>query len=332
MRRGQWLQVSTDMQKNSAFCSICTTNYTPYSGLLSLSLKNAGQNETHYVLIVDFEEKYREVIKKFEFHPVFMSELLIPGVDKLIEKYTVFELVNVLKPFFMEWLLKKHPEINKLVYLDADTYVYAPLNEIFDYLDKNSRISVALTPHVCDYKASIAISDYSIEQLLFKYGLFNGGFYAIKNDQNALEFFDWHKRKLSKFGFNNLDLCMFADQKILDFAPLLFEFVGIFRNKSYNVAFWNYFEREIEFKNSSYYIENKKLVFFHFSNLRIDEQDMNNSNLAYLSLRNKKVLQKMCFGYWMNLKKLGYDKIITIGYRYKNRYKKPSLLVQTPSK
>ncbi|HLP47645.1 MAG TPA: hypothetical protein VK469_16995, partial [Candidatus Kapabacteria bacterium] len=141
------------MQKNNAFCSICTVNYSAYAGVLNDSLKETGHKEHHYVLIVDYDEKYKHVIEKFDFTPVFLSDLATPKVDELIEKYSAFELSNILKPFFMEWLLKNHPEVEKLIYLDADIFVYSPLSEAIDYLDQNPKISLAITPHSSDYKA-----------------------------------------------------------------------------------------------------------------------------------------------------------------------------------
>ena len=264
MGKIQCLRDSMDMQKSNAFCSICTANYSAYAGVLNDSLKKAGHNESHYVLIVDYDVKDKPVIEKFNFTPVRLSDLAIPRIDEMIEKYSAFELSNALKPFYMEWLLENHPEIENLVYLDTDIYVFSPLREVFDYLEKNKNISVVITPHLNDYKSYIEKSGYDIEKLYLTYGLYNGGFYALKNDRNALEFLDWHKKKLFDYGYNGASVQMYADQKILDFAPILFEFVGIYKNKAYDIAHWNYFSGLISEKNGEYFVEVTKLIFFHF--------------------------------------------------------------------
>ncbi len=317
-------------QKNNAFCSICTVNYLAYAGTLSESLKKVGHNEPHYVLVVDYDKKYKEIVERFRFKPVFLSELAIPKINELIEKYSAFELSNVLKPFFMEWLLKKHNEINKLVFLDTDIYVYSSLNEIFDYFDDNLDVSVAITPHLKDYQTYNKISDYSIEKLYALSGMYNGGFYALRNDKNAFQFLDWHKKKLFDYGYNRQSEHMFVDQKILDFAPIFFKYVGIYRNQGYNVAHWNYHEHPIEYKNSSYFIGDKRLVFFHFSHLKIDKKNIAKSSLFNLTLDKKIVLQKLVLEYWKYIEKNDYEKIINIPYGYKDKYKESPISLTNP--
>jgi Domain of unknown function (DUF4214) len=318
------------MQTNNAFCSICTVNYSVYAGVLNESLRKAGHQETHYVLVVDYDEKYTDVIDKFGFESVFLAELAIPNVNELIERYSAFELSNVLKPFFIEWLLKKHKEINYLVYLDTDIYVYSPLNEIFDYLEKNSRISIAITPHLSDHKAYEKTSDYSLERLFILAGLYNGGFYAIKNDRNTMKFLHWHKKKVFNYGYDGQNAQMFVDQKILDFAPVLFEFVGVYRNEGYNVGHWNYNSYPVNIVRGKYFAGKKRLVFFHFSYLIIDEIDIAKSYLFNLSLQDKPILQEITSKYWAELKKNGYDKIKIISYGFQERHNKPPTSLINP--
>jgi len=255
------------MQKNNAFCSICTVNYSAYAATLNDSLREVGHAEPHYVLLVDYDKKYKNIIEKFGFTPISLSELVIPKVDELIKKYSAFELSNVLKPFFIEWLLKKHKEIDKLIYLDTDIYVYSKFHDVLNYLERNNNISVLLTPHMYDYKSYMESVDYKIESLYLAHGLYNGGFYVIKNDKNALTFLGWHKKKLFDHGYSWSSAYMYVDQKILDFAPIIFKFVGIYKNKAYDVAHWNYNSGTIKKINNNYFVGKKRLVFFHFSQL-----------------------------------------------------------------
>lgn len=310
------------MQKNNAFCSICTVNYTSYAGVLNDSLKKAGHNEPHYVLVVDYSEKYKDIIEEFDFVPVFLDDLKLPQENELIEKYNAFELSNVLKPFFMEWLLNKD-DIDYLFYLDTDIYVYSQLNDILEVFLGNPDISVLLTPHILDYDVYRNIDDYKIEAKLFNYGLYNGGFYMLKNDLKSKQFLRWHKAKLFNYGYDNNNSFMFVDQKILDLAPVLFEYVRIYKNKLYNVAFWNYFERKINDENGKYLINGGDVVFFHFSNLIIKEDDIDNARLSDILLRNEPILKKMAFAYWESLNLYGLEKIKAIPYGFKDRYKGP---------
>lgn len=312
-----------DMQKNNAFCSICTINYSSYAGVLNESLREVGHDDPHYVLIVDYSKASSEIIDKFNFIPVPLQDLSIPGVEKMIEKYSPFELANALKPFFMEWLLKNHNEIENLLYLDTDIYVYAPFNDILNYMESEESISVILTPHVFDYAEYRKLNDYSLENMFMTFGLYNGGFYAIRNDSNGLQFLEWHKNRLSEFGFNLPDENMFVDQKILDFAPLFFNFFGLYRDKSYNVSHWNGHERQLEKRGGIYYVENKRLVFYHFSQININESNFKKSYLGGLCIENNIVLQQMLKEYLNKLDKYDFDNIKKIPYQYLDKYSKP---------
>ena len=330
MGRIQCPQVFTAMQKNNAFCSICTMNYSAYAGTLNDSLKKVGHNEPHYVLIVDYDVKYKEILDKFNFIPIFLDNLEIPEISKLIEKYSAFELSNVLKPFFIEWLLKNHSGIKNLIYLDTDIFVFSPLHEVIYHIEENPNISVVLTPHLIDFNSYQELEDYRIEQAFFPHGLYNGGFYVLKNNSDSLKFLDWHKKKLLNYGYSGSSAYMYVDQKILDFAPIIFKFVDIYHNAAYNIAHWNYFSGLIEERNNIYYVGNKRMVFFHFSQLPKENKDLTGNFLYKITSNDKKTLEKIILEYLSSLEKNGNEKIKDIKYGYSSRYIKPSLLLINP--
>jgi glycosyltransferase involved in cell wall biosynthesis len=158
-----------------------------------------------------------------------------------------------------------------------------------------------------------------------KSGLYNSGFYILKNNQDSLQFLGWLKIKLFDHCYNAPNAYMFVDQKILDFAPILFDYVGIYRNKTYNVGHWNFYEHKLEYKDDNYYIEDEKLTFFHFSQLAIDEIDISNSSLFNTSFRNELILQRISAEYWKYLKNNGHKKIMDIPYTHKELYIPPPL-------
>jgi hypothetical protein len=60
---------------------------------------------------------------------------------------------------------------------------------------------------------------------------------------------------------------MFVDQKWMDFAPSLCPDVCVLREKTFNVAYWNLHERQVQFVAEKPFIAGAPLVFFHFSGL-----------------------------------------------------------------
>ncbi len=296
------------MLKNNAFCSICTFNYLPYAAVLNESLRDAGHKEPHYLLVIDHSDKMRSYSKTYGFSPVFLKDLAIPNVDSLIQKYDAFELCNVLKPYFFEWLLKTRPEISALIYLDCDIFVYSPFTKVFNYLADHKDTSLLISPHNFSAEDYVRETGYHLEKLFMSSGLYNGGFYTMKNDQNTLRFLNWHKKKLRNYGYKAPNVHMFVDQKILDFAPVLFDFVGIYKDPSYNAGHWNYHKT------------GQKPVFFHFSQPKI---------LARLAKSDSR-LSKLLTNYDLKLKGKDLEKFGKINYGHLDRYQKPPLLKTDP--
>ncbi|MEI6462680.1 MAG: hypothetical protein WCO33_03380 [bacterium] len=317
--------------KIDAFCSICTTNYFTYARVLKDSLRKSGHKEKYFLLVVDYSKQIEELISTEGIMIVKLEDLKLPKQAELIKRYSAFELCNVLKPYFLEWLLDNEKELDKLIYLDTDIYVYSSFQAVIKYLEENLDKSVLLLPNITSKSKNILLnSNYDDSVTFMKAGLYCGGFYAIRNDASSRKFLKWHEGVLLNSGYKASNNYMFVDQKILDFAPLLFDFVGIYKNETYNIAHWNYFENTLSEKDGKYYINDKLLVFIHFTFLKIDEKEHQNSTLNIIELKNEKLLLKICLNYWKLLKENKLDKIKSIPYGYTNKYVPASLELIDP--
>jgi len=180
-------------------------------------------------------------------------------------KYNVIEFSTFIKPFCIKKLFNEGYE--KVVYLDPDIYVCHNLDVVFSYLEDKS---IVLTPHRC--KINQTDSFITSEELLLALGVFNLGFFAVKNDEVGKQVVDWWGNKLVDNCTLDITKGMFVDQKWMDFVPCYFP------NETYvsphlgmNVAIWNLHEREIFEREGSLYVKDKfgdaeyELLFFHFS-------------------------------------------------------------------
>ena len=308
-----------------AFCSICTMNYISYVATLNDSLKKFYPKINHYVLVIDYEDIHKKLLEKYDFKVILIKQLSIPNIRLLIKKYNAFELSNILKPFFFEWILKTS-KIEMLFYFDSDIRIYSTLEHIIKYF-KKTKHSVLLTPHIHSYVNES--NNYKIEKLLMLSGLYNGGFYALKNDKNCFMFLEWHKRKLEKYGYNAPYANMFVDQKILDFAPLMFNFVGIYKNNTYNIGHWNYKNYKLKITADSYFVNEGKLVFFHFSQIKF-RMPIAETVMFGKKINNDLFLQKIIYDYWRALLKNGYKETRLIQYGLQKYYKGATLPVVDP--
>jgi hypothetical protein len=325
-----------DMQKTNAFCSIGTVNYLAQASVLDDSLKRAGHTEPHYTLVADYsrseyEAKFASQISPANNILVFLSDLEIPHVMDMVERYNAFEFTNALKPFFMKWLLRNHPEIEMLVYLDTDIMVYGRFDDLFTFFKSKEDASVVLTPHLYDFETYKAqkYDPYFFEKVYMEYGPYNGGFYVVKNDTLALQFLDWHATQLFTYGYDAKDQAMFVDQKILDFAVMLFSFIIIYRNNTYNLAHWNFRPGLVRKYDDTIFVGKSPLVFFHFSKYNAVPAE------AYapyvLGPEDLKIFYEMVDDYKSRLKARGHLTIKNIPYGFVHDYKlsKKDFVIET---
>ena len=122
-----------------------------------------------------------------------------------------------------------------VIYLDPDIAVFHSLDSV---VDKLSDASILLTPH--QVKPNIlegSIRDNELTSL--KYGVFNLGFLAVRNDETGGSFADWWARRLHFACYDEPQNGLFTDQKWCDLVPGLFDRVLIERDPGCNVASWN---------------------------------------------------------------------------------------------
>ncbi len=100
-------------------------------------------------------------------------------------KYDILELNTNVKPTFMKYLLAQF-ELEALVYLDPDIYVYTPLIPIMEML---RAFNVVLTPHLTSPLPDDGRSP--CERDLLYNGTYNLGFIAVTNSHESIRMLDW---------------------------------------------------------------------------------------------------------------------------------------------
>ena len=201
-------------------------------------------------------------IKKTPFDEILtIEELGIPvkNLNLWIFEHTVVELCTAVKGQALVKFLEEGSE--KVIYLDPDIEVFDTLNEIDLLLDK---YDVLLTPH-----QTIPEDNYrdiiNNEICSLKHGTYNFGFYGVKNSLNGIKFAKWWRDRLIDFCYDDIPNGIFTDQKWGDLVPALFEGVFILRSPAYNVSTWNLSHRKVVKKDGIFYVNDKKLQFYHFS-------------------------------------------------------------------
>ena len=192
---------------------------------------------------------------------ITIDELGIPvqNLNLWVFEHTVVELCTAVKGQALVKFLEEGSD--KVIYLDPDIEVFDTLNELDALLDTND---VLLTPHqtVPEEQTRDIINN---EICSLKHGVYNFGFYAVKNSERGLKFARWWRDRLNDFCFDDIPNGIFTDQKWGDLVPAMFDGVHILKSPAYNVSTWNLTHRTVTREKGKYFVNGRPLQFYHFS-------------------------------------------------------------------
>jgi hypothetical protein len=274
-------------------CTIVSPNYLAYARTLSASYLEQHPTHRFFVLVVaNLAQPDRSKFEGFGFTPVLLEEIGLEDIRREGMKYDILELNTNVKPTFMRYLLRTF-DLEKLVYLDPDIFVYSPLVPVFDALDAASAV---LTPHL-----TVPVNDgkFPSEQEMLYNGTYNLGFFAIRRCEESERLLDWWEERCLELGFSEGRTGLFVDQKWMNLAPGMFPGVAILRHAGCNMAYWNLHERRLSRDSAGEYIVNgdSALCFFHFSGIVVDDPEMLSRNTDRFTLAERPDVQGIFASY-----------------------------------
>jgi hypothetical protein len=194
-----------------------------------------------------------------EIHPG--STLGIPDFIGWSFCHSIVELSTAIKPFMLKKLLDRD-DCAGVIYLDPDTVVFSPLDEVLQAITHSN---IALTPHqIMPEKTLSAIMDNEIASL--KHGIYNLGFVAVSATQIGKDFASFWAERIYYFCRDEIHNGLFTDQRWIDLVPAFFEGVCVLRSSRLNVAPWNITTRSITGEAPfDVKVDETPLGFYHFT-------------------------------------------------------------------
>ncbi len=249
---------------NKIVFTICSANHLAQARCLGDSLKQYAPGYTLVIGLVDRIDG-RFTRQDVEYEVIEAEEIGLSSFSDMAARYSIIELNCAMKPFFCLHILDRY-KLSRIVYLDSDIYLFGNLNLAEEALDTHD---IIITPH---FTTPFNDDKIPLERDVLKSGLYNGGFFAINNNEKGLAFINWWKERLIDQCYYNFCEGMGVDQAWLDFVPLYFEKVMVLQNKGYNVAYWNLHERSVSGKNGAYRVnDTEPLIFFHISGYDVNQ-------------------------------------------------------------
>lgn len=239
-------------------CCIILSNAKLYQGLaLYYSLIPNMTNYKVFFLCVG-DEVYELLIKMNLENAVIIPVNAVEDEVMLTLKAqrSVSEYCYTLKPIFLLYILNNYPSINIVTYTDADLFFYSNAMPIYNALD---HCSVLLSTHELPTKLSY------YESLV---GRYNAGFLILKRDKTAYECLEWWRLRCMESCSDKPKNGIFTDQKYLD-RMSTFNGVSVIMTPGVNIAPWNIYKYDFANVNGTVTVNNKNLIFFHFSGFRV---------------------------------------------------------------
>lgn len=295
------------MKKIHVFTS-AACNYIPKVRMLFRSLRELHPEFVLHLALADERTPLLDLASEPFDEVMALSEMEIPDWQGWAFCHSIVELATAIKPFYMRRLLERE-DCDKVIYLDPDTVAFSRLDDIVQALDESN---IVLTPHQIVPESTLsAVIDNEICSL--KHGVYNLGFVAVSNRDEAKAFADWWADRIYHFCRSEIHNGLFTDQRWIDLVPAFFEGVGIVRSSRHNVAPWNLTTREVSRTDTGQYlVDGKPLGFYHFTGF---------DSGAHLIMTNKNAggndaVQSLVNWYLKETADLGRDPLSNVSWKY----------------
>ena len=240
-----------------------TYAYLARARVLAESVRRLHPDWTLWALLTDQPpaDFDRSALAGFD-HVVDATSLAIPRFRSWLFKHDVVEACTAVKGAMLVHLLGQGA--GKVVYLDPDIVLFAPLDFILARLDS---ASIVLTPHqTTPNTAPAAIADN--ERGSMRFGIYNLGFLGVRNDVQGRRFAEWWAARLHEACYDAPEAGLFTDQKYCDLVPGLFAGVHVERDAGCNVASWNVNQRPLAVNRRGELTAGGRLLrFYHFTKI-----------------------------------------------------------------
>ena len=240
------------------YCTIASAHYLPQVQILEDSLRKFHPESDFHILLCESPETCRMISARTGRNIVSPAEIGCTLWQHMAFCYDSAEFSSLLKPFLFETLLNQG--YDALVYLDPDIEIYGRLEQLTSMLRDNNAV---LTPHVClvvpnDGKRP-AMDDY------IHAGHYDLGCIGISASSEVRELLRWWREVLVAHLSPMEGRPYLIEQRLAAAIPSFLEKTVTLRDPAYNMAYWNVFQRKLEYEEGVWMTDSGELKFFHFS-------------------------------------------------------------------
>jgi hypothetical protein len=185
-------------------------------------------------------------------------------------------------PSLPAWILRKHPAIDLITYVDSDLFFFDSPEPVFEEMGNDS----------------IAIIEHRFDRTLKRMeetGIYNVGWLSFRNNAEGLRCLQWWRQRCLEWCFDHVEPDRYADQKYLDRFPGLFDAVRVIRHKGANVAAWNLRNYRLHETGGAILVDDQPLLFYHFQGFRRAAPGVVDPGVRQYGLRVSRFMERRLF-------------------------------------
>ena len=310
--------------------TLCSSNYLAHAKVLGDSLT---ENNPDHRFVIGLVDRVPEELEPSYWHPyelIPVEELDVPEFGEMVRDHNVVELNTAVKPFYLEHLYRRNPEVEAVIYLDPDILVTGSFQSLTDKLRTHD---IVVTPHSCTFDDSDTNLYY--EGGMLTGGIYNLGFIATARRATTFSFLKWWQKRLQNCCHFRQGRGGFVDQLWVALAPLYFPNVYVEKDPGYNICYWNHFERQLTRRNGRYLVNDKHdVVFYHFSSYNPMKPELiaGRPGAKIMSFSERPDLKPLYDDYRQRLFSKGYPKIRALKYSLGKKPPKSKLTIKRAAK
>jgi hypothetical protein len=268
--------VSRDAKFDFRIVVVSDSNYTSRAAAL---IRSAGiENQVNILALDNGVLAIREHFPRAEvtIWEEFLSRT--PALRAAIDARSKAEQIFSSGPSFLQEQVESVVEGGWLIYCDADIIFYEKLESYFQSLPD---CSVVITPH----------RHYIWNRRrLAKYGEFNVGLVAFKNDADGRKALEFWARSCIDWCLDSAVDGKYADQKYLEEFPSVSRRTYVENSPGANLAPWNAMFRKIVLGPSGeILVDGHRLTYFHAQGLQRRVYSWRLGHLNYLALASQRI-------------------------------------------
>lgn len=294
---------------STVILTLCSANYLAQAKTLGDSLRE-NNPDCHFVIgLVDRWPRELEAHYCHPYEVLPVEALGLPELPDMMQRYKLVELNTSVKPFYMEHLYRRDPNVQSVIYFDPDILVLAKLQHLKENLQ---RYSVVLTPHCTRYDEDDPRVGY--ERDMLGGGIYNLGFLGTSRSEGTLALLRWWKKRLVHYCYYRPHGGLFVDQLWMILVPLFFPNVLIEKHLGYNMCYWNFRERKVSCEDGRYRVNGTHdLIFYHFSSYDALRPELISNREPPIRLSEHSNLATLFADYRARLLANQYEKVAQIG-------------------